>query len=411
MNKAVKNLSKYLAVMLMLVAVGCENDSTLIGPESESTEYIAVKQGEHEMQVPRNLPSFKGGLDPLTLSAASSDACTIQSFGDSRTDGAWGFTEAYFSTARGYLLDTANYGAGGIYPDPVVIGAGVSTASATTLAGADVFFVGWVPTSSYTAAEKQAILDFVLAGGAVIATTDDTGHTMADIFGVTQGNGSFNPSTVTNTLHPIANGPFGPVASYTQYGTVGHYPDLGPYAEQFGQNASGQTTIATIAEGAIAPGSGRVVFVSDVDVLSNWSPGAVVNETLVKNIFAWTCEEPLIEVSIDIKPGSDPNSINTKSNGVVPVAILGSDSFDVTDVDVTTLTFGPAGASPAHDLTDPLVYADHLEDVNGDGYTDLVSHYRQKEMGLVLGDTEACISGATNSGTPISGCDSVNVVQ
>jgi hypothetical protein len=119
----------------------------------------------------------------------------------------------------------------------------------------------------------------------------------------------------------------------------------------------------------------------------------------------------LIIVDIDIKPGSFPNSINPKSNGVVPVAILGSADFDVTDVDVTTLTFGPAGALPAHDLTDPVTYADHLQDVNSDGFTDLVSHYRQKETGLAPGDTEACIDGATDGGTPIEGCDSVRILD
>ena len=116
-----------------------------------------------------------------------------------------------------------------------------------------------------------------------------------------------------------------------------------------------------------------------------------------------------LPVDIDIKPGSDPNSINTKSMGKVPVAILGSDTFDVTDVDVTTLAFGPSGATPIHDLTDPVVYASHLEDVNNDGFTDLVSHYVQKETGLLSGDIEACITGQTTGGTPIEGCDSVKV--
>ena len=111
----------------------------------------------------------------------------------------------------------------------------------------------------------------------------------------------------------------------------------------------------------------------------------------------------IIDVDIDIKPGSDPNSINTKSKGVIPVAILGSDTFDVTDIDVTTLAFGPSGASPSHDP------AGHLEDVNDDGFTDLVTHYKQKETGLASGDTDACITGATTAGIPIDGCDSVKV--
>ena len=112
-----------------------------------------------------------------------------------------------------------------------------------------------------------------------------------------------------------------------------------------------------------------------------------------------------ITVAIDIKPGSDPNSINTKSKGVIPVAILGSASFDVTDVDVTTLTFGPGGATPSHKA------GGHIEDVNDDGFDDLVSHYRTQETGLASGDTDACVTGLTNGGQPFEGCDAVNIVK
>ena len=44
-----------------------------------------------------------------------------------------------------------------------------------------------------------------------------------------------------------------------------------------------------------------------------------------------------IEVDIDIKPGSDPNSINLKSNGLVPVAILSTIDFKATAVDPGTV--------------------------------------------------------------------------
>jgi hypothetical protein len=117
--------------------------------------------------------------------------------------------------------------------------------------------------------------------------------------------------------------------------------------------------------------------------------------------------DPLIlkGVAIDIKPGSELNSINTKSKGVISVAILGSDTLDVLDVDRNSLAFGSGGATPKHS------HLGHLSDVNDDGMLDLVSHYGTKESGIQFGDVNACISGNILDGTPFEACDSIRTVK
>ena len=114
----------------------------------------------------------------------------------------------------------------------------------------------------------------------------------------------------------------------------------------------------------------------------------------------------VIQINIDILPGSNVNPINLKSNGVIPVAILGSNIFDVKTIKLETLRFGPKEALPAHKL-----YCGHFEDVNSDGIIDLVSHYLLKETGITAGLNEACINGMTINGQTVKGCDRIQLTQ
>jgi len=119
----------------------------------------------------------------------------------------------------------------------------------------------------------------------------------------------------------------------------------------------------------------------------------------------------VIEVEIDIKPRSDPNSINPDSKGVIPVAVLTTNTavgesvtFDATTVDAETVHFGPDGAQAVHW---------GLEDVDSDGDIDMVLHFKTQETGIQAGDTEATLTGKTleeYGAQDITGTDSVRTV-
>jgi hypothetical protein len=104
---------------------------------------------------------------------------------------------------------------------------------------------------------------------------------------------------------------------------------------------------------------------------------------------------------IDIKPGSFPNSINPRSKGVIPVAILTTGTFDATTVDPLSVTFGPDEAVEFHGQG-------HIEDIDGDGDLDLVLHFRTQDTGIQCGDTSAFLAGETFDGQPIRGRDAIS---
>jgi hypothetical protein len=140
--------------------------------------------------------------------------------------------------------------------------------------------------------------------------------------------------------------------------------------------------------------------------------GANPQETYTLDDMVYSTEPPVIEVAIDIKPGSFPNSINPDGKGVIPVAILttsiadgDSVDFDACMVDASTVMFlgHCGGASMAHKEA-------ALEDVDSDGDIDMVLHFRIQEAHILASDTEACLEGQTMDGAHFVGCDSIRIV-
>ncbi len=112
----------------------------------------------------------------------------------------------------------------------------------------------------------------------------------------------------------------------------------------------------------------------------------------------------MTSVVIDIKPGSDPNSINCQNTkGTVPVAILTENGFNATTVDPSTVTFGPNQAQEMHGTG-------HIEDVDGDADQDMVFHFRIGDTGIQSDDTQATLKGQTFGGTLFEGTDAIEIV-
>jgi hypothetical protein len=106
--------------------------------------------------------------------------------------------------------------------------------------------------------------------------------------------------------------------------------------------------------------------------------------------------------TIDLKPSSSSNPLNPRANGVVPVAILTDGVIDATSIDPASLRFGATG-------TEVEARHDVLQDVDGDGYLDLLAQFPISGSGIQCGDTSVTVQGIAD-GTPFLGTDTIRTV-
>jgi hypothetical protein len=93
----------------------------------------------------------------------------------------------------------------------------------------------------------------------------------------------------------------------------------------------------------------------------------------------------------------------------VPVAILSTPDFDATTVDPMSVNLEGAPVKVKKKGT-PMA---SFEDVDGDGYQDLVVHIDTQQLNLSKEDTVAYLEGQTFGETPtdIKGVDTVKIVK
>jgi hypothetical protein len=193
-----------------------------------------------------------------------------------------------------------------------------------------------------------------------------------------------------NGLSGVVFGPDGSLYSDVHYlgqgGVVRYTGDGGEYLDLF-----------------IAPGLGGLSNLRGKDMLFVDSGCARYSDGGVRN----RCFTPeTLTVEIDIKPGSDPNCFNVNGHGVIPVAVLGGDSLDVIDVDISTLSFGGLAVRMRGNKGPICGY----EDSNDDGIQDLVCQFEDDPSAWNVGSGSATLSGELLDGSPFEGSDSICVV-
>ena len=91
---------------------------------------------------------------------------------------------------------------------------------------------------------------------------------------------------------------------------------------------------------------------------------------------------------------------------MIPVAILSDSGFDAVDeMGKGSLTFGLTGEEKS------LAFClSRGQDVNSDGFDDLICVFRTEKAGFQCSDTEGILKGRTVDGTFVKGSDSVRMV-
>jgi hypothetical protein len=206
----------------------------------------------------------------------------------------------------------------------------------------------------------------------------------------------------------IDDGDFHHVAIVRQGTAASVYIDGAVDASQTTPGVTNISNSASLIAGKSAcTGSGATEFftglLDEIEIFNR-----ALSEIEIQAIYnAGSAGKCKIQVDIDIKPGSDPNCFNNDGHGVIPVAILGSATFDVASVDPGTVQLDGLSVR-ARGKSNKLLA--HVEDVNGDGFDDLVVQIEDADGTFSTGSGIARLTGALFDGTAFYGTDDICVV-
>lgn len=214
---------------------------------------------------------------------------------------------------------------------------------------------------------------------------------------------AYNP--ISNTWATLASLPAWRYGHGVASGADGHVYALGGYTGSYESTVLAYDIAANTWSSVASMTSVRYLLGAAIGTDGRIYATGGYNGSTAMNTVETYATQTVVEVEIDIMPGSGTNPINPKKKGLIPVAILSTAEFDaVAEVDQSSLTFGRTGdeASWSH-------CQNELQDVDGNGYNDLLCYFRIQDTGFQPGDTEGVLKGELTSGGQIEGLDAVRV--
>ena len=186
------------------------------------------------------------------------------------------------------ILDTAKFGPSGTVPVTITTTALTAFAPAD-LSGVNGIVIPWWADGD-AGANAASVTGFFLAGGDVFILADDSGHDAVNAaLGLptidTAGSGVAKP---TSGNAPLYDGPFGAAAIVNQFFSIGRLDVATVLAKGghiVGTDAAGNVTAAVWDRNEYAPGAGRMVITTDVDMIVDGSfiPGGAIYTPLNDN--------------------------------------------------------------------------------------------------------------------------------
>lgn len=148
--------------------------------------------------------------------------------------------------------------------------------------------------------------------------------------------------------------------------------------------------------------------------------------TLTIDDFAFSPMEAItnLDVSVDVSPGKCPNPLSIKGNKKIDVAICGTSTLDVNDIDIASLEI--LGVKPVRssfrDVSTPVAVQTEPQNClcntdNADGFIDLLLKFDKQAILAAIGPAEngdsftLLLTGVLQNGTQIHGQDCIVIVK